>query len=261
MVVPGRQEDGASLEQLLDHGWKRVKQGNRLWQPRDRIGLAAPSAPPPVPQGAPWRTRRRSSALRGHQAPSRPGSTAATALPCTGTPHSPVRATAPTSPRSVSAAPGDLRRTSGAVALGPLFPLRLCPVWAWRSPETPAGLAALTSLGSAGGAVPAACRTHVPVWAPGYRDIAGTDTAKALPVAPQPGAALNRYVEMPQPGQTPPTAQKDHKEQLALPGMEARAVCRGAQTAAPVSDLSQLPDIESQAVYLGHASKSEVQVG
>ncbi|KAM3677307.1 uncharacterized protein VK521_017768 isoform 1-T1 [Ammospiza maritima maritima] len=96
-------------------------------------------------------------------------------------------------------------------------------------------------LGSAGGAVPAACRTHVPVWAPGYRDSAGTDTAEALPVAPQPGAALNRHTEIPQPGQTPPTAQKDPKEQRALPGVEARTVCRGAHTAVPVSDLPELP--------------------
>ncbi|XP_059321986.1 nascent polypeptide-associated complex subunit alpha, muscle-specific form-like [Ammospiza nelsoni] len=96
-------------------------------------------------------------------------------------------------------------------------------------------------LGSAGGAVPAACRTHVPVWAPGYRDSAGTDTAEALPVAPQPGAALNRHTEIPQPGQTPPTAQKDPKEQRALPGVETRTVCRGAQTAVPVSDLPELP--------------------
>ncbi|XP_071274012.1 uncharacterized protein [Agelaius tricolor] len=97
------------------------------------------------------------------------------------------------------------------------------------------------ALGSAGGAVPAACQTHVPAWTLGYRDSAGADTAKALPVAPQPGAALNRQVETPQPGQTPPTAQKDSKEQLALPGMEARAVCRGPQTAVPISDLPELP--------------------
>ncbi|XP_074387293.1 uncharacterized protein LOC141726381 isoform X1 [Zonotrichia albicollis] len=95
----------------------------------------------------------------------------------------------------------------------------------------------------------------------GYRDSAGTDTAKALPAAPQPGAALKRHTEMPQPGQTPPTAQKDPKEQLALPGMEAQTVCRGAQTAVPVSDLPELPDIESQSVYFGDASKSEVQAG
>ncbi|XP_074388664.1 uncharacterized protein LOC141727048 isoform X1 [Zonotrichia albicollis] len=117
MVVPGRQEDGASLEQQLDHGWKRVGQGNRLWQPRDPIGITAPSAPPPVPRGAPWRTRRRPSALRGHRA--RPGSTAATALPCTGTPRSPVRATAPASPCSVSASPGDPRRTTRTGAAAP----------------------------------------------------------------------------------------------------------------------------------------------
>ncbi|XP_074388669.1 uncharacterized protein LOC141727048 isoform X2 [Zonotrichia albicollis] len=77
----------------------------------------------------------------------------------------------------------------------------------------------------------------------------------------RPGAALNRHTEMPQPGQTPPTAQKDPKEQLALPGMEAQTVCRGAQTAVPVSDLPELPGIESQAVYFGDASKSDVQLG
>ncbi|KAL9850560.1 uncharacterized protein GJ701_006080 isoform 7-T13 [Geothlypis trichas] len=47
--------------------------------------------------------------------------------------------------------------------------------------------------------------------------------------------------EMLQPGQTPPTAQKDPKEPLALPGMEAQAVYRGPQTAVPVSDLPELP--------------------
>ncbi|XP_074388686.1 uncharacterized protein LOC141727048 isoform X4 [Zonotrichia albicollis] len=92
-------------------------------------------------------------------------------------------------------------------------------------------------------------------------DDRGENRTRTRPASLQPGAALNRHTEMPQPGQTPPTAQKDPKEQLALPGMEAQTVCRGAQTAVPVSDLPELPGIESQAVYFGDASKSDVQLG
>ncbi|XP_057899382.1 uncharacterized protein LOC131095525 [Melospiza georgiana] len=239
MVVPGRQEDGASLEQLLDHGWKRVGQGNRLWQPRDPPGPAAPSAPLPVPRGAPWRTRHRSSALRGHRAPltarQRRGHRAPlyrdTALPCES--HSaripPLRVRIPGGSPPNDRGWGRCSRC-GCTQCGP-----------GGGQKPPKGWQPSRPLGSAGGAVPAACRTHVPVWAPGYRDSAGTDTAEALPVAPQPGAALNRHTEIAQPRQTPPTAQKDPEEQRALPGMEARAVCRGAQTAVPVSDLPELP--------------------
>ncbi|XP_074387507.1 uncharacterized protein LOC141726498 [Zonotrichia albicollis] len=199
----------------------------------------ADTAPPLSPAGTPIPVRQH----RGHRAPLYRD----TALPCEPQrPHPPAPCQ---HPRGIPAErPG----------LGLLLPLRLYPVWAWRRPEAPEGLAALRpwdlqeELCLQRAEHTSRC---------GYRDSAGTDTAKALPAAPQPGAALNRHMEMPQPGQTPPTAQKDPKEQLALPGMEAQTVCRGAQTAVPVSDLPELPGIESQAVYFGDASKSDVQPG
>ncbi|XP_077032684.1 uncharacterized protein LOC143693778 [Agelaius phoeniceus] len=57
-----RQEDDASPEQPLDHGWQREGHRDRPYRPRDPMGIAARSAPPPAPRGAPWRTRRRPAA-------------------------------------------------------------------------------------------------------------------------------------------------------------------------------------------------------
>ncbi|XP_053787291.1 basic proline-rich protein-like [Vidua chalybeata] len=57
-----RQEDGAFPEQTLDRGWKRAGHGDRPCRPRDPAGSAAPSAPPPAPRGAAWRTRSRPAA-------------------------------------------------------------------------------------------------------------------------------------------------------------------------------------------------------
>ncbi|XP_030134094.3 uncharacterized protein [Taeniopygia guttata] len=169
--------------------------------------------------------------------PPRPGSPVATALPC-------EQQRLPPPPRV--RIPRDPRRTGGVAALGLLLPLRLCPVRGWRSPEPPQGRDHLLSLALQG----RSCRAlpvarSVPNARPGTGtgapDSAGTDTAKGLPVAPQPGTALNRHAGMLQPGQTPPTAQKDPKERLALPGNGGTAVCRGALTAIPVSDLPELP--------------------
>ncbi|XP_059322545.1 myosin IC heavy chain-like [Ammospiza nelsoni] len=80
----------------------------------------------------------------------------------------------------------------------------------------------------------------------------GTPRTPPLPQRRRPsrGAPPGGHGAAPQPrGDTepgpaaprPPTAQKGPKEQRALPGMEARTVCRGAQTAVPVSDLPELP--------------------
>ncbi|XP_063006419.1 uncharacterized protein LOC134415023 [Melospiza melodia melodia] len=223
MMVPGRQEDGASLEQPLAPGPHRHRRSlSAAARPAGRP--LADTAPLLSPTGTPSPLTARQH--RGHRAPLYRD----TALPCEShSAHIP-----PLRDRIPGGSPPNERGWGRCSRCG-------C---AWCVPgggqKPPQGWQPSRPLGSAGGAVPAACRTHVPVWAPGYRDSAGTDTAEALPVAPQPGAALNRYVETPQPGQTPPTAQKDPKEQRALPGMEARAVCRGPQTAVPVSDLPEL---------------------
>ncbi|XP_072785713.1 uncharacterized protein [Taeniopygia guttata] len=125
-------------------------------------------------------------------------------------------------------------------------PLRLRPVRGWRSPEPPKGRERLRSLAPQGGS----CRARpvarsVPNARPGTGtaapDSAGTDTAEGLPVAPRPGAAPHRHAGMLQPGQTAPTAQRDPRERLASPGNGGAAICRGALTAIPVSDLHELP--------------------
>nr|XP_041569809.1 translation initiation factor IF-2-like [Taeniopygia guttata] len=137
-------------------------------------------------------------------------------------------------------------RAGGAAPPGPPLPLRLRPVRGWRSPEPPKGREHLRSLARQG----RSCRAlpvarSVPNARPGTGtgapDSAGTDTAEGLPVAPRPGAAPHRHAGMLQPGQAPPTAQRDPRERLASPGNGGTAVCRGALTAIPVSDLPELP--------------------
>lgn len=86
-------------------------------------------------------------------------------------------------------------------------------------------------------------------WALGCPGSALMDTDKGLPAAPRPWAALNSYLEMLHPRQTPLTPQKYPKEQLAL-GNLARCVCRGAQTAipgvpTPLSGMSHPPPMPS----------------
>ncbi|XP_041256079.1 uncharacterized protein LOC121333626 [Onychostruthus taczanowskii] len=126
-----RQEDGASLEQTLDRGWKKAGHGDR--PAPGPTGGAAPSAPPPAP--------------RGHRAPG-PGNPAATALP--------------------ARIPGEpLPNERG----GRWGRLQVCPVWDWRRPEAPERLAAPRVLGICrGGAVPAAsCPRHAACQAHGHR--------------------------------------------------------------------------------------------
>ncbi|KAL9850557.1 uncharacterized protein GJ701_006080 isoform 4-T10 [Geothlypis trichas] len=93
-------------------------------------------------------------------------------------------------------------------------------------------------------------RTGVPprLWAVGSRGYDWCRAARKMAlrwsspwIAAGNRGCSQQAAEMLQPGQTPPTAQKDPKEPLALPGMEAQAVYRGPQTAVPVSDLPELP--------------------
>ncbi|XP_072778115.1 uncharacterized protein [Taeniopygia guttata] len=136
--------------------------------------------------------------------------------------------------------------TGTAAPPGPPLPLRLRPVRGCRSPEPPEGREHLRSLARQG----RSCRARPvarsvtnarPGTGTGAPDSAGTDAAQGLPVAPRPGAAPHRRAGMLQPGQTAPTAQRDPRERLASPGNGGTAVCRGALTAIPVSDLPELP--------------------
>ncbi|XP_068038862.1 spidroin-2-like [Anomalospiza imberbis] len=197
-----RQEDGASLEQALDRGWKRAGQGDRPCRPRDPIGTAAPSAPPPAPRAD---TEPRHSP-RGMPSP---GSPVATALPCERQrpPPPPSCPHPPPNERGCSAVAGS-SRSAGAAAPAPLVPG--AGLEEARSPRK-AG-----STSCAWGLQGRSCPWHAEGVGTGVPD--STDTAKRLPAAPRPGAALNRHAGMLQPRQMPLTAQKDPEEWLALPG-------------------------------------------
>ncbi|XP_072779102.1 uncharacterized protein [Taeniopygia guttata] len=136
--------------------------------------------------------------------------------------------------------------TGTAAPPGPPLPLRLRPVRGCRSPEPPEGREHLRSLARQG----RSCRARPvarsvtnarPGTGTGAPDSAGTDAAEGLPVALRPGAAPHRRAGMLQPGQTAPTARRNPRERLASPGNGGTAVCRGALTAIPVSDLPELP--------------------
>ncbi|XP_041336937.1 translation initiation factor IF-2-like isoform X2 [Pyrgilauda ruficollis] len=99
-----RQEDGASLEQTLDRGWKKAGRGDR--PAPGPTGSAAPSAPPPAPP---------------------PGFPLADPGPPRGDTEPPAPVTL-RPPRSLPASPGNLCRTSGAAAPGrPLGPAPAVP--------------------------------------------------------------------------------------------------------------------------------------
>ncbi|RLV63833.1 hypothetical protein DV515_00017866 [Chloebia gouldiae] len=257
----GGQGGGAGTREMRrDQGWDRARHRRRQKAPlrdgRRRSGcgpglgtagargafLLWPRGAGAVPVPGLHRHRRSRSAASGpaggHGAaplsprdadPPRPGSPAASALPCEQQRRIP--AAAPPNERGCGAAAGS-SRSAGAAAPAPSVPGAGLEEAGSPERRTAPPVLGLGRGGAAGTCPwPAASPTRVPARAP---DSAGTDTAQGLPVAPRPGAAPGWHAGMLQPGQTPPTAQKDPGERLALPG-------NGGTGPIPLSDLPELP--------------------